>query len=160
VFDNTGYEITDIEGGTVTTTITINGIRFAPSTEPLCENIACPIIPGRNDRSTEITFPDVSGSIRSRTIWTSGAGAGSAGESLLCIESAFKISSNSWNPFAIIRNSYINNKNKVQDLFNKLKDMAYENNIRGIIREVNNEIDRDAIKTTLENIYSGRLELD
>lgn len=152
VFDNTGSEIADLEGGTVTTTITINGIRFAPSVEPLCENVGCPIIFGSNDRSTEITFPDVSGVIKSRTVWTSGAGA--AGKSLLCIESAFKVTSSSWNPFAIIRNSYINNKNKINNLYNKFKDLAYENNIRGIINEVN-EINRDSIKTTLENIYGG-----
>ena len=83
IFDNTGSEITE---GKVYTTLSVNYIPVSPTTEPLCENTACPIVSGINDRSTETTFPSVSGIIKSRVVWT-----GREEQSLLCIETTFKV---------------------------------------------------------------------
>ena len=93
VFDNRGPEITD---GTVTTSLSVNYIPVAPSTGALCENTACPIVPGANDRSTETTFPSVTGLIRSKVVWK-----GVAGQSLLCIDTSFKVA-NAFNPFGLL----------------------------------------------------------
>jgi hypothetical protein len=93
VFDNTGPEITD---GVVTTSASVNYIPMAPSTGPLCENTACPIVPGANDRSTETIFPSVTGLIRSKVVWK-----GMAGQSLLCIDTSFKVA-NAFNPFNLL----------------------------------------------------------
>lgn len=131
VFDNTGDEVND---GTVTTSITLNSIPISPSTVSLCENTICPIIHGINDRSTETTFPSVTGIIKSRVTWT-----GSKGESLLCIESSLKVTgASSWNPFSILQDSYLSNKHKFEKMFNKFKHMADDNNLRGLIDEINN----------------------
>lgn len=93
IFDNTGPEITD---GTVSTSITLNYIPISPTSGPLCENTACPIIPGSNDRSTETTFPSITGLVHSKVTWT-----GPQGQSLLCIDTAFKVA-NAWNPFNLL----------------------------------------------------------
>ncbi len=94
IFNNTGSEITS---GTVTTTISLNGLPLPTSKESLCESTICPIGPGSNDRSAEYTWPSsVSGSIKSEINWT-----GPSGESLLCIKSVFKIPG-SWNPLKFI----------------------------------------------------------
>lgn len=78
-FDNPGDEIVD---GTVTTSVTLNYIPFAPTEEALCSNTQCPIVSGANDRSTSSTWPDnVSGSLVSKIEWTSVDGA-----QLLCIQ--------------------------------------------------------------------------
>lgn len=79
LFDNPGDEVTD---GTVTTSITINGLPFAPSTEALCTNTQCPIPNGPVDRSATSTWPTgISGKIESRIAWT-----GVNGEQLLCLK--------------------------------------------------------------------------
>lgn len=93
IFDNTGPEITQ---GTVSTSISVNYIPFSPSSVPLCENTACPIVPGSNDRSTETIFPSVTGIIHSKVTWV-----GPQGESLLCIDSSLKVASG-WNPFNVL----------------------------------------------------------
>lgn len=83
-FDNPGPVVDD---GTVTTSITLNYIPFQPSSEPLCQNTACPIPTGAVDRSTSSTWPDtVSGRIVTKSVWT-----GSDGESLLCVQSSFSV---------------------------------------------------------------------
>jgi hypothetical protein len=83
-FENTGGEITS---GTVITALTLNGLPFSPSTESLCQNTACPIIIGFNDRSTESTWPDtVSGKVISRSTWLS-----DNNEVLLCVETTIKV---------------------------------------------------------------------
>ena len=93
IFDNTGKEITS---GTVTTSFSVNYIPLSPTTAPLCDNTACPIIPGSNDRSTETTFPSVTGLIHSKVTWK-----GPQGQSLLCIDTSFKVA-NAWNPFNLL----------------------------------------------------------
>lgn len=83
-FDNPGAEVTD---GTVTTSVTLNFIPFQPSEEPLCQNTACPITPGANDRSTSSTWPDgVSGTVVTKSVWK-----GVDGESLLCVQTKFAV---------------------------------------------------------------------
>ena len=85
-FDNPGPVVDD---GTVTTSVTLNFIPFQPSSEPLCQNTACPIPSGAADRSTSSTWPDtVSGRIVTKSVWT-----GSGGESLLCVQSSFSVAS-------------------------------------------------------------------
>jgi hypothetical protein len=122
IFDNKGEKITE---GTVTTSITLNGIPVSSSNSSLCENTACPIITGINDRSTETTFPSVTGIIKSRVTWM-----GPNGESLLCIDSSLKVSgASSWNPFALIQDSYLKGKHKFDKMF---KRESEENNLRGI----------------------------
>lgn len=83
-FDNPGPVVTD---GTVTTSVTLNFIPFAPSEEPLCDNTACPIVTGANDRSTTSTWPDnVQGTVVTKSVWT-----GSSGESLLCVQTKVSV---------------------------------------------------------------------
>ena len=131
VFDNTGDEVTQ---GTVTTSISVNSIPISPSTASLCENTVCPIIHGTNDRSTETTFPSVTGIIKSRVVWS-----GPKGKSLLCLDSSLKVkSSSSWNPFSLLQDSYLNSKHTFEKMFNKFKNMAEDNNLRGLIDEINN----------------------
>lgn len=78
-FDNPGPEIVD---GTVTTSVTLNFIPFAPTVEALCTNTQCPLVTGANDRSTSSTWPtDVNGQITSKIVWES-----VTGEQLLCIQ--------------------------------------------------------------------------
>ena len=83
VFDNTGSEVTN---GTVTNTITYNGLPFTPSIKPLCEDTACPILVGSNDRSADTNVPAFTGKVLSHIVWT-----GSNDEVLLCIDMTLKI---------------------------------------------------------------------
>jgi hypothetical protein len=97
IFDNTGSEITS---GTVTTTLSINSIPFSPSTEPLCDNTKCPIVSGKNDRSTQNVWPSgVYGLVKSRITWM-----GPNNENLLCVDTAFKVATTSW--WGSIKNSF------------------------------------------------------
>ena len=83
-FNNPGATVTD---GIVTTSVTLNYIPFQPSTEPLCENTACPLVTGPNDRSTTSTWPDtVSGNVVTTSVWT-----GVNGESLLCVKTSVRV---------------------------------------------------------------------
>jgi hypothetical protein len=127
IFDNTGDEITS---GAVTTTVSLNGMPLSPTTVALCKNTLCPIVSGSNDRSTEMTFPSVSGNIKSKVVWT-----GPKGESLLCIDTSLKIA----NTFSIIHSMYKENKEDIKSLYNKLEKLTAENNLRGIIHEITSD---------------------
>jgi len=71
-----------VEDGTITTFLNINGFPYPSQTEPLCENVACPITSGNNDRSVVFTWPQgVSGKITSKIIWED-----KDGNSLLCVQ--------------------------------------------------------------------------
>jgi hypothetical protein len=83
VFDNPDKEITD---GTVTTSLSLNYIPITPMVEPLCHNTECPITLGLNNRSTDAAFPDVTGILKSKVVWTN-----MDGETLLCIDMSLKI---------------------------------------------------------------------
>jgi hypothetical protein len=83
-FDNPGPVI---DAGTVTTSVTLNGIPFQPSTEALCTNTACPIPSGGADRSTTSTWPtNVGGRVVTKSQWTSESGA-----SLLCVQTSLSV---------------------------------------------------------------------
>lgn len=82
--NNPGAPVTD---GTVTTSVTLNGIPFSPSTESLCENTVCPIVTGWNDKSATSTWPStVSGKVVSKSQWF-----GTDGKSLLCVQTSVKV---------------------------------------------------------------------
>jgi hypothetical protein len=111
IFNNTGPQI---DYGSVYTTLSINYIPFTPSSEPLCDDTTCPIIPGINDRSTTTTFPSVTGLIKSKVTWT-----GPQGESLLCIDTTIKVSSgDSWKLFGLLKNILKNTKKEISTLYN------------------------------------------
>lgn len=86
VFDNPGAPVTD---GIVTTSISINGLPLTPSTEALCENTACPLVTGINNRSTESVWPSdaPTGKIVSKIMWS---GPAPTSENLLCLEVTVK----------------------------------------------------------------------
>jgi hypothetical protein len=89
IFDNTGPDVND---GTVTTTLSVNSIPFSPSTEELCVNTKCPIVSGKNDRSTQNVWPTgVYGLVKSRITWSD-----ANNEHLLCIDTAFKVPAANW----------------------------------------------------------------
>lgn len=83
-FNNPGPTIND---GTVTTRVTLNGLPFVPTVEPLCSNTLCPLTFGPNDRSTTSTWPvGVKGKLTTRIEWTD-----VFNELLLCIEISEKM---------------------------------------------------------------------
>ena len=85
LFENPGPEVTD---GIVTTSVSINGLPFAPSTESLCTNTQCPIPNGPVDRSATSEWPTgISGKIESTIEWT-----GVDGEQLLCLKITERVS--------------------------------------------------------------------
>lgn len=79
-------EAAAISAGTATTDITLNGIPLSPSTQPLCEATECPIPTGPNNRSTNTTWPAVSGKIISQLTWED-----AAGKTLLCLLTQVKV---------------------------------------------------------------------
>ena len=84
VFNNNEPDV--ISTGTATTSITLNGLPLSPSTQSLCEATACPILQGSNDRSTNTTWPAVTGKIISRLTWVD-----SLGKTLLCLLTQVKV---------------------------------------------------------------------
>ncbi len=73
-----GLTVTD---GTTRYDITLNFIPFAPSTNPLCQDIPCPLGPGHYVNATKSTWPSgVSGSFTSKMTWSD-----QAGTKLLCV---------------------------------------------------------------------------
>jgi hypothetical protein len=75
----------EITAGTATKSITLNFIPFAPTTEDLCANTACPITVGDHDGSSWYEWPaGVSGTVVSKVVWED-----NQGRQLLCIQSKF-----------------------------------------------------------------------
>ncbi len=73
-----GLTVTD---GTTRYDITLNFIPFSPSTNPLCQDIPCPLGPGHYVNATKSTWPSgVSGSFTSKMTWTD-----QDGQKLLCV---------------------------------------------------------------------------
>lgn len=58
-----------VRGGTAQYGFTFNGIPFSPTTEDLCSQVACPLLPGLYSNSTTTPFPDVSGKIITTIKW-------------------------------------------------------------------------------------------
>jgi len=81
-FNNPGPVITS---GTVTTAIKYSFIPITPTVEELCINTPCPIVSGFNDRSTNSTWPDITGNLESTITWK-----GDNGSELLCIKVSIK----------------------------------------------------------------------
>ncbi len=80
------YEV--VSAGTATTSLTFNGIPFAPSNEDLCTKIVCPLDTGSHDGSSWYEFPaGLSGKIVSTVRWKD-----TAGTELLCIEATLRAS--------------------------------------------------------------------
>jgi hypothetical protein len=62
-----GVNITD---GTATYGFTLNGIPFPSSSDPLCSQVECPLLPGPYSNTTVSVFPTgVSGKIVSKIQW-------------------------------------------------------------------------------------------
>ena len=78
----------EIDDGTATSKVSINGIPYPPSSDPLCEKTACPLKVGANDRSTSSLWPELSGKIDTTIQWTDVNGG-----MLLCIHSIVKVAS-------------------------------------------------------------------
>jgi hypothetical protein len=83
-FDNPGSAVTE---GLVSTSVTLNFVPFPSSVEPLCENTACPLVTGLNDRSTQSTWPaDIKGKVVSKSVWTT-----LEGDTLLCVQTTVTV---------------------------------------------------------------------
>jgi len=86
--NNNGAEI---NGGSITTSLTLNFIPFAPSTTALYDDVNCPILPGLNDFGKTATWPDtVSGAVSSKVVWND-----ISNNELLCVQINTKVASNS-----------------------------------------------------------------
>lgn len=80
--DYTVPEGTTVTDGTTSYSITLNFIPFAPSTNPLCADIPCPLGPGSYSNATKSTWPaGVSGSFTSKMTWQD-----SSNTLLLCVQ--------------------------------------------------------------------------
>jgi hypothetical protein len=81
---NLDYTVPDgltVGDGTSTTAVSYNFIPFAPTVEPLCQDIPCPLGPGRYYNSTNSTWPSgLSGTVRTTMTWADQNSA-----KLLCI---------------------------------------------------------------------------
>ena len=61
---------TNINGGTAKYSFSFNGIPFAPTTEDLCSDVACPLLPGPYTNTTTSVFPSgVSGKVTTKIEW-------------------------------------------------------------------------------------------
>ena len=58
-----------VTSGTAQYSFSFNGIPFSPTTEDLCSQVECPLLPGLYSNSTISTFPDVSGKVVSTIKW-------------------------------------------------------------------------------------------
>lgn len=69
-FTYTVPEGVNVTGGTAKYSLTLNGIPFAPSTDDLCTQTACPKVAGFYNESSTDTWPGgVSGKIVSKLEW-------------------------------------------------------------------------------------------
>ena len=61
---------TNIDAGTAKYSFSFNGIPFAPTTEDLCSDVACPLLPGPYTNTTTSVFPSgVSGKVSTKIEW-------------------------------------------------------------------------------------------
>ena len=61
---------TSIESGTSTYSISLNGIPFPGTTDPLCSQVTCPLVGGPYSNTTISQFPSgVSGKIVTKMVW-------------------------------------------------------------------------------------------
>ncbi len=92
--DYTVPEGTTVTGGTAQYDVTLNFIPFAPSTEPLCQDVPCPLGPGTYSNVTQSMWPTgVSGTLVSKMTWKD------EGEKvLLCLQINTALEDNSTTP--------------------------------------------------------------
>ena len=76
-----------VTAGTAKYSFSFNGIPFTPTTEDLCTQTTCPILPGTYNQSTSSDFPNVSGKIVTKIEWFN-----EAGDNLLCAQISTKAS--------------------------------------------------------------------
>jgi hypothetical protein len=82
-----GVTVTD---GTAKFAATYNFIPLSPTTEPLCQDIPCPLGPGRYMNNTLSTWPSgLSGTLVSTLTWQD-----TSGKQLLCISITAKMANN------------------------------------------------------------------
>jgi len=84
-FMNTGPEITLANAGVASTSITLNGLPYSYY-RPLCDDTACPIVVGYNNRTGETAWPDFTGKLVSTIRWSNAADA-----ELLCIQTTLHV---------------------------------------------------------------------
>jgi len=61
---------TNINAGTAKYSFSFNGIPFSPTTEDLCSDVACPLLPGPYTNTTTSVFPSgVSGKVTTKIEW-------------------------------------------------------------------------------------------
>jgi hypothetical protein len=72
---------TSVDAGTAKYSFSFNGIPFSPTTEDLCSDVACPLLPGPYTNTTTSEFPSVSGKVVTKIEWFD-----TAGIRLLCAE--------------------------------------------------------------------------
>jgi hypothetical protein len=78
---------TYVDAGTAKYSFSFNGIPFSPTTEDLCSDVACPLLPGPYTNTTTSTFPTgVSGKVVTRIEWFN-----TAGNRLLCADVTAKV---------------------------------------------------------------------
>jgi len=82
LFYNPGPVVSD---GIATTYVTLNYLPMTPNTEALCQNTACPLMTGSNDRSVSATWPDVKGTVVMKSVWKN-----VMGDELLCLLTTVK----------------------------------------------------------------------
>jgi hypothetical protein len=77
----------EITGGTATYSFTYNGIPFAPTVNPLCDETACPKDVGFNNETSYSDFPSgLSGKITSSVKWND-----QNDDLVWCIETTWKV---------------------------------------------------------------------
>jgi hypothetical protein len=86
-FNNPGLPITD---GKTTTSVKYSFIPLTPTVEPLCQNTQCPILTGQTEQASSSLWPDVTGTVIIRSVWTD-----LDGNELLCFEIREKTMGNS-----------------------------------------------------------------
>lgn len=85
-----------VYNGTVVSSITLNYAPFPTSVSPLCNETACPIPAGSQDRSTKSTWPAITGRVVTKLEWMNGD------DVLLCIHTDFTVASSLWKTVLLV----------------------------------------------------------
>jgi hypothetical protein len=73
-----------VSSGTAKYDITLNGIPFPGQSEPLCQDVPCPLGPGRYSNTSTVAWPaGVSGKVKTKMTWLDDTSS-----VLLCLEVA------------------------------------------------------------------------
>ena len=83
----------EVDGGKVTTALSLNGIPFPSSDSDLCASAPCPITVGEHDGSSWSLFPSgVSGKVQTTITWADNT----TGQVFLCVKAVLRSSWGSW----------------------------------------------------------------